>query len=68
MPEILTLLSCLTFELNNTSLKHLSCIIMRNVSDEWPSNNALGYPAGEEKEGVIELFSDFSTAPRTGRR
>ena len=27
MPEILTLLSCLTFELNNTSLKHLSCII-----------------------------------------
>jgi hypothetical protein len=27
MPEILTLLSCLTFELNNTSLKHLGCII-----------------------------------------
>lgn len=27
MPEILTLLSCLTFELNNTSLKHLSCLI-----------------------------------------
>ena len=27
MPEILTLLSCLTFDLNSTSLKHLSCII-----------------------------------------
>ena len=27
MPEILTVLSCLTFELNNTSLKHLGCII-----------------------------------------
>lgn len=27
MPEILTLLSCLTFDLNDTSLKHLSCII-----------------------------------------
>ena len=27
MPEILALLSCLTFDLNDTSLKHLSCII-----------------------------------------
>ncbi len=27
MPEILTLLSCLTFDLNSTSLKHLGCII-----------------------------------------
>ena len=27
MPEILALLSCLTFELNSTSLKHLGCII-----------------------------------------
>ncbi len=27
MPEILTLLTCLTFELNNTSLKHLGAII-----------------------------------------
>lgn len=27
MSEILTLLTCLTFELNNTSLKHLGCII-----------------------------------------
>ncbi len=27
MPEILTLLTCLTFELNNTSLKHLGGII-----------------------------------------
>ncbi|MGV2828058.1 hypothetical protein [Myxosarcina sp. GI1(2024)] len=27
MAEILTLLSCLSFELNNTSQKHLGCII-----------------------------------------
>ncbi len=27
MPEILTLLSCLSFDLNSTSLKHLGCII-----------------------------------------
>ena len=27
MPEILTLLSCLIFDLNSTSLKHLGCII-----------------------------------------
>ena len=27
MPDILTLLSCLIFDLNNTSLKHLGCII-----------------------------------------
>ena len=68
MPEILTLLTCLTFELNNTSLKHLGCIIQAMERDEWPSNNALGYPAGGEKEGAIEPFRDFSTAPRTGRR
>ena len=39
-----------------------------NVSDEWSGNNALGYRAGREKEGVIEPFKDFSTAQRTGQR
>ena len=59
MPEILTLLSCLTFELNNTSLKHLSCIIKRNVSDEWTSNNGGDIALGRKRRELSNYSAIF---------
>ncbi len=67
MPEILTLLTCLTFELNNTSLKHLGCIIQAMLAMSGRVT-MLGISRWGEKEGAIEPFRDFSPAPRTGRR
>ena len=82
MPEILTLLSCLTFDLNSTSLKHLGSIIQAMLAmsgrvtmlgiSRWAGLAHSLAPDGGAgslvKEEVIELFKDFSTAPRTGRR
>ncbi len=67
MPEILTLNRCLTFDLNSTSLKHLGGIIQAMKRDEWSGNHVGKIAPLREKEGVIEPFKDFSTAPRTGR-
>ena len=61
MPEILTLLSCLTFELNNASLKHLSCIIQAMKRDEW-SGNHVGISRWTGKGGsyrTIQMQTDL---------
>ncbi len=82
MPEILTLLSCLTFDLNGTSLKHLSVIIQAMLAmtgrvtmlgiSRWAGLARSLAPDGGAgslvKEEAIEPFKDFSPAPRTGRR
>ncbi len=63
MPEILTLLTCLTFELNNTSLKHLGCIIMRDVSDDWSGNNAGDIPLGGKRRELSNYSKIFLQPP-----
>jgi len=66
MPEILTLLSCLTFHLNSTSLKHLGSVSQAMLAMSGRVT-MLGYRVGRAKEEVIEPFNDFFTVPRTGR-
>ena len=68
MPEILTLLSCLTFDLNSTSLKHLGVIIQAMERYDWSGNNAGDIAPLREKEEAIEPFKDFFPAPRIGQR
>ncbi len=49
MPEILTLLSCLTFELNNTSLKQFSFIIQAMLAMSGRVTMRLDIPLGGKR-------------------
>jgi putative transposase len=68
MPEILTLNRCLTFELNNTSLKHLGCIIQAMLAMSGRVTMRLDIALGRKRRQLSNHSKDFSTARRTGQR
>lgn len=63
MPEILTLLSCLTFELNNTSLKHLGCIIQAMLAMSGRVT-MLGISRWAGKGGSYRTIQRFFYSPK----
>ena len=66
MPEILTLLSCLTFDLNSTSLKHLSCIIQAMLAMNGRVT-MLGISRWAGKGGSYRTIQRFFYSPQNWR-
>ncbi|ELS03252.1 transposase family protein [Xenococcus sp. PCC 7305] len=63
MPEILALLSCLTFDLNNTSLKHLSVIIQAMLAMTGRVT-MLGISRWAGKGGSYRTIQRFFSSPK----
>ena len=63
MPEILTLLSCLTFSLNSTSLKHLSVIIQAMLAMTGRVT-MLGISRWAGKGGSYRTIQRFFSSPK----
>lgn len=63
MPEILTLLSCLTFDLNSTSLKHLSVIIQAMLAMTGRVT-MLGISRWAGKGGSYRTIQRFFSSPK----
>ena len=63
MPEILTLLTCLTFELNNTSLNHLGAIIQAMLAMSGRVT-MLGISRWAGKGGSYRTIQRFFYSPK----